>query len=174
MRPVLFLHGAGDADSALGRSLRAALGDAVRTPRLGDPHNPRGREWLASVRQELAALGPDPVLVGHSLGGSVLVKALAEGAHPEPVAALLLLSVPWWGPAGWDAAEFAAPDRFADALPPIGRTVILHSRRDPVVEFGHTAEWQRRIPGATVRALDGDEHEFAGGLPVLVEEIARD
>jgi pimeloyl-ACP methyl ester carboxylesterase len=38
------------------------------------------------------------IFVGHSFGGSVLLKYLAEGSYRKPVRGLVLVSVPNWAP----------------------------------------------------------------------------
>ena len=49
------------------------------------------------------------IFVGHSFGGSVLLKYLAEGTYRKHVKGLFLVSVPNWAPNGWAYDEFAAP-----------------------------------------------------------------
>ena len=80
-RQVLFIQGAGDmhapdGSGVLASYLRDALGDAaeVLVPDMTDAENPRYEAWSGQLRTELAGLRDRPVLVGHSLGGSVLLR----------------------------------------------------------------------------------------------------
>jgi predicted alpha/beta hydrolase family esterase len=110
------------------------------------------------------------IFVGHSLGGSVLLKYLAEGSYRKPVRGLFLVSVPNWGPEGWAYDEFAVPQDIGSRLPE--STIFLyHSRNDPEVPFAHLAYYQDRLQTATARPIEGSEHSFVEGLPTLVDDI---
>ena len=81
---VLFIQGGGagahdDWDHKLVDSLARALGDAydVRYPRMPDEHDPSYAAWSAAIRREISALEDGAVVVGHSVGGTILVNALA-------------------------------------------------------------------------------------------------
>jgi predicted alpha/beta hydrolase family esterase len=110
------------------------------------------------------------ILVGHSFGGSVLLKYLAEGSYRKPVQGLFLVSVPDWGPNGWTYGEFAVPNDVASRLP-ASRIFLYHSRDDPEVPFAHLAYYQDHLSTATARPIDGSEHSFVKGLPTLVDDI---
>ena len=62
------------------------------------------------IERELDAIDEAVILVGHSFGGSVLLKYLAQGSYQKPIRGLFLVSVPNWGPDGWAYDEFAVPD----------------------------------------------------------------
>ena len=110
------------------------------------------------------------ILVGHSFGGSVLLRYLAEGSYRKPVRGLFLVSVPNWGPDGWAYEEFAVPDDVGSRLS-ASKIFLYHSRDDPEVPFTHLAYYQDRLPTATARPIDGSEHSFVQGLPTLVDDI---
>ena len=90
-----------------------------------------------------------------------------------PVAGLFLVSVPWWGPEGWEYEEYAVPEDFALRLPPALPTFLYHSREDPHFPFAHQALYAERLPQATTRQIDGTEHSFVDGLPELVDDIRQ-
>jgi predicted alpha/beta hydrolase family esterase len=110
------------------------------------------------------------LVVGHSFGGSVLLKYLAEGPPPVPVEGVFLISMPFWGPEGWAYDDYALPADFASRLP-AAPIFLYHSREDPHVPFDHLALYSDRLPMATVRPIDGSEHSFMEGLPALVDDI---
>jgi hypothetical protein len=108
---VLFAHAAGDPRHPEGSGslidyLGRELGSDYRVlaPTMPDPDNPRYRPWRDRIEEELATLdrSEDVILIGHSFGGSVLLKLLTEGADQRPIRGLFLVSVPWWGPDGWE------------------------------------------------------------------------
>jgi uncharacterized protein len=178
IQPVLFIQGAGSMHEPEGSGrLAAYLGRELGTdysvlaPEMPNADHPEYRSWRDRIEQELGAIdGAQVILVGHSFGGSVLLKYLAEGSYREPVRGLFLVSVPNWGPDGWAYDDFAAPEDIASRLPAMN-IFLYHSRDDPEVPFAHLGYYQAHLPTATARPIDGSEHSFVAGLPTLVEDI---
>jgi uncharacterized protein len=173
-RPVLFIHGAGDprqpeGSGQLADYLARELGDALHViaPTMPEPDDPHYRPWRDEIERQLSELGDDVLLVGHSFGGSVLLKYLAEGTYQRPIAGLFLVSVPFWGS---DFADFALPEDFAAHLPsaPI---FLYHSRDDPEVPVSHMRRYLEHLPHATSRVIEGSQHSFTDGLPELVTDL---
>jgi serine hydrolase len=176
-RNVFFIHAAGDprhpeGSGQLADYLARELGDGwdVMAPTMPEPDEPHYRPWRDEIEQHLAGLAGldgDPLLVGHSFGGSVLLKYLAEGTYVRPIPAVFLVSVPFWGP---EFRDFALPEDFADNLPsaPI---FLYHSRDDPEVPASHLRRYQEHLPDATTRIIEGSQHSFTDGLPELVRDI---
>jgi predicted alpha/beta hydrolase family esterase len=178
-KQILFIHGAGNQHNPLGSgklvaSLRQQLGSdyLVLAPDMPDPDHPRYLPWRDQIEQELGKLDVDALLIGHSLGGSMLLKCLAEGTYQKPIAGLFLVAVPYWGKQDWEL-EYAVPDDFASRLPPIRQLFLYHSRSDEDVPFSSLRHYQEQLPQATVRVLDGKEHSFTEGLPLLAQDIKR-
>jgi predicted alpha/beta hydrolase family esterase len=82
---VLFIHGAGEGafeeDGLLVASLQTALGPAyeVRYPKMPEEDSATYADWKAPIERELASLDDAVILVGHSVGGLVVVKYLRVG-----------------------------------------------------------------------------------------------
>lgn len=178
-KPILFIHGAGNQRKPLGSgklvaSLRQQLGGDyhILAPDMPDPDNPRHLAWRDQIEQELGGLGADVLLIGHSVGGSTLLKYLAEGTYRRSIAGLFLVAVPYWGKRDWEL-EYSLPDDFASHLPPISQIFLYHSRSDEDVPFSSLRRYQEKLPQATVRVLDGKEHSFTEGLPLLAQDIRR-
>ena len=177
---MLFVQGGGsmwapDGSGVLVRYLEKSLGNDfdVVAPEMPDAEtDPHYVPWRARIDAELHAMDGSVVLVGHSLGGSVLLKYLTEGPPPRPISGLFLLSTPWWGPDGWAYDEYAVPSDFASRLPDVP-TFLFHSRDDPEVPFTHMALYESRLPNATSRPIDGTNHSFTNGLPELVSDIRQ-
>lgn len=173
---VLAVHAAGDPRHPEGSGqlfdwLGQELGSEYRVlaPTMPGPEEPHYRPWRDRIIQELGTIEGDVILFGHSFGGSVLVKYLAEG--PEvALRGLFLASVPYWGPGGWQYEEYDLPDDFADHLPQ-PPTFLYHSRKDPEVSYTHMGLYAAKMPWATVRPIDGTEHSFTHGLPELATDI---
>jgi hypothetical protein len=84
---ILFVQGDGtgthdDWDSRLVESLRDAFGPSceIRYPRLPNEADPNDAPWKAVLAREFAGLRDGAILVGHSVGGTILINALAEAA----------------------------------------------------------------------------------------------
>jgi uncharacterized protein len=174
IRNLLFIHGAGhprhpEGSGQLADYFARELGDAFRAvaPTMPEPDDPHYRPWRDEIERQLSALGDDLLLVGHSFGGSVLLKYLAEGSYQRPVAGLFLVAVPFWGS---DFPDFALPEDFAAHLPS-APTFLYQSTDDPEVPFSHLRRYQEHLPWATSRAIDGSQHSFTDGLPQLVRDI---
>ena len=174
---VLVVQGAGPIDHPEGsivlvRALEGALPPELRVfaREMPDPGNPRYAPWRDAVARQLASFEPPVLVVGHSFGGSVVLKMLWEGADASAIRGLFLVAVPWWGPEGWSYDEFAVPDDFAARLPDVP-VFLYHSVDDPHVPFDHQALYRDRIPGATAHEIAGAEHSFRDGLPELVRDL---
>src|SRR5688500_2258808 len=111
-RQVLFIQGGGagthdDWDNRLVESLGRALGlnYEIRYPQMPSEDDPSYTAWKATIETELAALDDGAILVGHSLGGTVLVNVLAEDPPEREFGAIFLISAPFVGEGGWPADD---------------------------------------------------------------------
>jgi predicted alpha/beta hydrolase family esterase len=179
-RAVVIVHGAGGFDFERGSGavvshLRRAFAERydVRCPELPAPERPQYRPWKAAVDEALQAAGDGAYLVGHSVGGSVLLKYLSEeGAGLRP-GGLFLVAAPYWGDEDWDAAEFTLRAGYAERLPPEMPVFLYHCVDDEVGPAAHAERYGREIRGAHVRLLDGRGHWFHAGLPELIADVER-
>jgi len=178
-RVVVFAHGGGDGayeeDALLAASLRAALGASyeVRYPRMPLEDSAGYRDWTARIASALPPRGREVVLVGHSVGGSVLLRYLCEKVAEPSVTGLFVLAAPFWGADDfWDWDEARMPDDAAEKLAALPRIVLYHSRDDEVVPFSHLALYSARLPQATIRPVDAGGHQFENDLALVARDIA--
>src|SRR5204862_1473892 len=82
---VLFVQGAGADvhdrwDNKLAASLERELGEGyvVHYPRMPDEADPRYSAWSAALLGELDKREDGAILVGHSVGATILIHVLAE------------------------------------------------------------------------------------------------
>jgi predicted alpha/beta hydrolase family esterase len=113
------------------------------------------------------------ILVGHSLGGSILLKYLSEEGVDKPVAGLFLVVTPYWGVEDWEVEEYALREDFASKIPEELTVFLYHSRDDEVVPFAHAALYAGKLPRVTVRELDGRGHQFDDDLSEVAQDIRR-
>jgi predicted alpha/beta hydrolase family esterase len=176
---VLFVHGAGDGayeeDGLLVASLRDALGASyeVRYPRMPLEDGARYSDWTTAIASALPPRGDEVVLVGHSVGGSVLLRYLCEESVEASVAGLFVIAAPFWGADEfWDWDEARLPDYAAEKLAAVPRILLYHSRDDAVVPFSHLALYSARLPRATIRAASVGGHQCDNDLAQVARDIA--
>jgi predicted alpha/beta hydrolase family esterase len=177
---VLFIHGGGEGayqeDRKLAASLQDALGAAydVQCPKMPDEDRPVYEAWKERIAKELDTLEGEVILVGHSLGGSILLKHLSEEELLETlVMGLFLVATPYWGVEDWEVGEYALREDFASKIPKEMTVFLYHSRDDEVVPFEHAALYAEELPRATVRELDGRGHQFDDDLSEVARDIGR-
>ncbi len=178
-RQVVFIHGGGqeafEEDKKLATNLQDVLGADydVRYPEMPDADSPEYEAWKGRIEKELAALDGEGILVGHSLGGSILLKYLSEENVEKPVAGLFLIAAPYWGAADWEVSEYALQDGFESKLPRELPVFLYHSRDDDVVPFAHLALYTDKLAQATIREFDGRGHQFNDDLTEVARDIQR-
>ncbi|RRB07324.1 RBBP9/YdeN family alpha/beta hydrolase [Larkinella rosea] len=178
-KQVLFIHSAGPQGAHAGSgdlvaNLKQALGPQFRviSPKMPDPENPSYESWKHQLEKELLTLENDAILVGHSLGGSVLLKHLSEEYLPKPVAGLCVVAAPYWGKRGWKSKEFTLPNNLSK-LAQLPGIFVFHSSDDEVVPPDHLTYYAEKLPFASVLRLSNGGHLFTHGSPELVAAIKR-
>lgn len=176
-KQVLFVQGAGKSthdawDDKLVQSLERELGRgyAVRYPRMPNEAEPKYPAWRAALRTELGRLNDGAILVGHSVGGTMLLHALAEQLPRVALGAVSLIAAPFIGEGGWPSDEMEPRHDFGARLPADLRVFLYHGTADDTVPFTHLALYAKSIPRATVRPLTGRDHQLDNEL----REVARD
>lgn len=180
MKQVLFLHSAGaqgphQGSGQLAANLQSALGDEynVVCPIMPNPEDPSYGPWREELQEQLEALKGEVLLIGHSLGGSVLLKYLSEHQPPNSISGLFLVASPFWGKdEDWQADEFDLREDFAVRLAYIPNIFFYHSRDDEVVPVQHLRLYAASVPHATVRELDRFGHAFIDRCHQLIDDIS--
>ncbi len=178
-KQVLFVHGGGqgayEKDKKLAANLRDALGAAynVRCPKMPDEDRPEYEAWKNQIVKELAALDGEVILVGHSLGASIVLKYLSEEEIKKPVAGIFLIAPPYWGAEDWKVSEYALRKNFASKLPKELPMFFYHSRDDEWVPFAHLALYAEKLPQATIHEFNGRGHQFNNDLSEVARDIKR-
>jgi len=175
-KPVLFIHGGGDggyeADAPLADSLQRELGPAygVRAPRMPEDSTP-DFGWGAKIGSEIGATKGELLLVGHSLGASMLLKYLAEHKIADRIGGIFLLATPFWkGDEDWQKG-LVLPDRFAEALSEDVPLFLYHCEDDEEIGVSHLDIYIDKLPWATVRRLESGGHQFGEDLSLVARDI---
>ncbi|MFR0357557.1 alpha/beta fold hydrolase [Streptomyces sediminimaris] len=175
---VLFVQGGGagvhdEWDDKLVDSLSRELGDAyeVRYPRMPEEADPSYARWSPAIRREVAGLEDGAVVIGHSVGGTILVHALAEQPPPRTLTAIVLVAAPFVGRGGWPGEEFELPGDLGARLPHGARVHVFHGLEDEIVLPSHAGLYARVIPRAQVHRLPGRDHQLSNDLSEVAEAI---
>lgn len=176
-KQILFFHSSGPQGNHEGSSdlvawLQKELGHDynVQFPKMPNPDNPEGEAWQKKIAEVLETAQDGVILVGHSLGSSMLLKQLSEHPFKKKIAGLFLVATPYWGNSGWEK-EYSLEDDFASKLPDIPLIILYHSRHDTEVPFSHLSVYAKKLPKAYVRELYGDDHVFSNGIKELAQDI---
>jgi predicted alpha/beta hydrolase family esterase len=176
-KQVLFVQGAGEGayeeDGELVKSLRERLGSEyhVQYPKMPEEENSGYQAWRAQISKELAALDNGIILVGHSVGSSMLLKYLSEENAQNSVAGIFLIAAPYWGAEGWQVDEFTLDEGHASEVLKALPLFFYHSRDDDIVPFTHLALHVKKFPQATIREFDGRGHQFNNDLSEVAADI---
>ncbi len=175
-RNVLFIQGGGEgayaADKKLAASLQEWLGSAyqVHYPMMPNEADPEYEAYKTQIAKELTSLDGPTALVGHSMGGTVLLRYLTEEKVEKPIAGIFLVATPYWTAEDWFDEHklhknLASPSH---KTPPI---FFYHSRDDHVVPFAHLAMYAAKLPQVTLHEFDGRGHQFNDDLSEVAADI---
>ncbi|MGV8856433.1 MAG: alpha/beta fold hydrolase [Devosia sp.] len=177
-RPVLFIQGGGadvhgQWDNKLVASLAQALGPGYRLhyPQMPNEDDPDFAAWSDAIAAAIDRLGAGSALVGHSVGGTVLVHTLAS--HPkllQGIAALCLIAPPFVGPGGWPSDDIEVAANWAA---PLSDTVVFLYRgdADETTPARHLELHARAMPHAVIRRLVGRDHQLDDDLREVAGDI---
>ncbi len=175
---VLFIQGAGEGthahwDSKLVESLRSELGldFAVRYPPMPNEGEPSYPEWKAVIEQELAVMADGVIVVGHSIGGTILIHALAEQPPERKIGAIVLLAAPFVGEGGWPSDGWEPQRDLGGQLQRGVPVFIFHGMADDTAPPLHAELFAREIPHGKLRLLPDRDHQFNNDLREVVAEI---
>jgi predicted alpha/beta hydrolase family esterase len=179
-KQVLFIQGGGDGvhdewDNKLVDSLRDALGPRyeIRYPIMPNEADPKYAAWKAAVENEFAALEDGAILVGHSLGGTILINVLAERAPNCALGAIVLIAAPFIGKGGWKSEDIEPRPDLAARLPRGVPIFLYHGRKDETAPLGHVDLYAEAVPGSHVRRLEGRDHQLNNDLSEVANDIRK-
>jgi predicted alpha/beta hydrolase family esterase len=177
-RQVLFVQGGGERvheewDAKLVASLSAELGPSyeIRYPRMPNENDPSYAAWAATLRNELAGLDEGAILIGHSLGGTFLINALAEHPPERELGAIFLIAAPFVGEGGWQSADWKPQRALGEKLPREVPIYLYHGLADATVPASHAELYAHVIPHACLRRLPERDHQLDNDLSEVAAVI---
>jgi len=179
-RQVLFIQGGGanvhdQWDNKLVESLRQELGSdfEVRYPRMPKEEDPHYAPWKGAIEKELEALNDGAILIGHSIGGAILVNVLAELSVKPQFGAIILISAPFVGEGGWSIDEMQSSNHLGERLPKNAPIHVFHGLGDDEVPPQHADLYERAIPQAMVHRVADRDHQFNNDLRDVAAVILK-
>jgi predicted alpha/beta hydrolase family esterase len=177
---VLFVQGGGEGahdewDSALVQCLEDQLGAdyEVRYPRMPPEADPSYGRWKSALRDELAKLDSGAILIGHSIGGTILINAIADEPPAWMPGGILLIAAPFVGKCGWPSGDIAPMEDIGARLPAGVPIHLFHGTRDETAPLRHVDLHARAIPHAVVRRLAGRDHQLNDDMSEVAADVRQ-
>lgn len=177
-RHLLFVQGGGKGthdewDNLLVDSLRRELGENydIQYPRMPREDEPSLERWKPALARAARALPDGAILVGHSIGGTILLAALAEGMAVGKVGGLFLLAAPFVGDGGWPSDDLPLPPDLGAHLPRGVPIHFFHGANDEEAPPSHLDLYARAVPQAAVHRLPGRDHQLNNDLGEVAAAI---
>jgi predicted alpha/beta hydrolase family esterase len=176
-KQVLFVQGAGEnvhdgwddkLAGGLGRELGA--GYTVRYPRMPNESDPSYPAWKASLFSEFDSLQDGAIVVGHSVGGAILIHALAERQARLRLGGLCLIAAPFIGEGGWQNTDIRPQTDFSKGIPAGVPVFLYHGTEDETIPFAHVHLYAKSLPHAVVRICERSNHQLNNDM----SQVARD
>src|SRR5581483_6471859 len=146
----------------------------VFVPNMPNKTNAQYNEWKIWFEKIIDKLNDNLILVGHSLGGSFLVRYLSDNDLSRKIKALFLISTPH------DDQNLSEPlvefnvqlslERLVKQCPKI---YLINSKDDPVVPESELEKYKKELPNAEVIMLENRGHFWQEELPELVGLIKK-
>ncbi|HEV7703425.1 MAG TPA: alpha/beta fold hydrolase [Gemmatimonadaceae bacterium] len=175
---VLFVQGGGarvhdEWDDKLVDSLRRELGSTydVRYPRMPNEDDPNYAKWSAAIQKDIGSLNDGAIVVGHSIGASIMINALAEHPPERELRAIFLVSAPFVGEGGWKPDDWQPQRELGKKLPAHIPIYIYHGLADETAPPAHAELFARAITQAHVYRLVGRNHQLNNDLTEVATAI---
>lgn len=158
--------------------LAETLAAEVVIPALPASDAPEKDAWIRTLGAQLGELGPDTVLLGHSLGAITILRALAERDDDWSLGGLIVVSGFTESLTNLPALDaFSAPELDLDALAArIDHRAVLVSDDDTIVDPLATLRLAARLD-APVTVVEGGGHflgrEGHDTLPAVLPLLER-
>ena len=155
-------------------NLQEELGDEfeVIAPKMPNKINAKYLEWKIWFEKFIPYITEGVILVGHSLGGSFLVKFLSENDMPKKIRGTFLVAPVYDEDSDdYSLADFKLPDNLSGFEKQGGQIFIYHSEDDPVVPFNNLGKFKEKLSSAKTIIFKNKQHFGQEKLPEIVKDI---
>jgi predicted alpha/beta hydrolase family esterase len=177
-RQLLFVQGGGarvhdEWDGKLVESLTRELGPSyeVRYPRMPNEDDPSYAAWRPTLQKEFASLNDGAIVVGHSIGGTILINVLAEHPTERELGAIFLIAAPFVGEGGWQPDDWQPQREIGRKIPDGVPIYVYHGLADDTAPPSHADLYAHSIPQAHLCRLPGRDHQLNNDLREIAEVI---
>ena len=179
-KQVLLIQGGGEGtheewDNNILESLERELGPdyAIRYPRMPNEADPKYAAWKATLKRQFAGLDDGAILVGHSIGGTILIRTLADDPPTLTFGGIFLIAAPFVGDGGWHSEDIEPLSDLGAKLPEQTPIYLYHGSKDETAPFEHVHLYAKAIPQAVVRRLSGRDHQLNNEMSEVAADIQR-
>ena len=137
-----------------------------------DEDDPSYARWVEAIRREMAGLDDGAVVVAHSVGGTLLINALAEQVPERGLSAIVLIAAPFVGAGGWPSNEFELPSDLGARLPQGVPVHVFHGLEDETAPPSHAHLYASAIPQAQLDLLPGRDNQLSNDLDDVAKVIS--
>lgn len=133
--------------------------------------DPSYSAWKAALMGEFDSLKDGAILVGHSVGGTILIQLLAEQPPKLKLGGLFIIAAPFIGEGGWPSDDIEDCKDFSARLPSGVPVYLYHGADDSVVPTAHVRLYAKAIPHAVVRTFERRDHQFNNDMSDVAQDI---
>lgn len=176
-KQLLFIQGGGnggyEADKALVHSLQENLGNeyAINYPELESEEAAPDFGWIKQIDQQVSEMQNDVIIVGHSLGASILLRYLSENPASKKIKGIFLIATPYWsGNEDWKTG-LKLQEGFADKLPDGMPLFFYHCKDDEVAPFSHFGYYKQKVKQANFHEIESGGHQLNNNLAIVAQDI---
>lgn len=153
----------------------------VVVPHMPDPAWPTMETWVQTVQNIVGTLDNQTILVGHSLGGTTLLRYLEIIEKPQRAAGTVLVASPILPPKalhlrGVKRSFFATAFDFTKIRQAAGEVCAIYSEDDPIVSIASGHILRDSLVDTYVEIPDGGHLNRKSGyttFPLVLEKIMQ-
>lgn len=175
---LIFIHAAGpqgvnEGSTNLLQFLKQSLGKTIEViaPEMPKPENPNAADWIDTLDAAIHRIDDKVLLVGHSLGGSIIFKYLSERKCENRICGIISLAAPFWGLADWQSKEFTVKNCLEETISSNIPILLYHDFADEIVPYHHINAYSAALPQAEAIGVTNQGHLFDNDFPELIEMI---
>ena len=154
-------------------SLQTALGEEyhINYPELKSDGSAPDFGWVRQIGGKISETTGDIILVGHSLGASLILKYLSENSAAREITGIFLVATPFWnGNEDWQRG-LKLQENFAEKLPRYAPLFFYHCQDDEEVPFSSLDHYKQNINWAVFREIKQGGHQLNNQLTLVANDI---
>lgn len=129
-------------------------------------------EWEVWFEKFFPFLDDGIILIGYGLGGTFLIKYLAQHEFPKKIKALFLIATPFDdNPPYYELGSFALPINLEQVYLQADKIRLYHSKDDKSVPYRNVEQLKNSLSPANIRTFADRGHFSQNELPELVHDL---